>query len=102
MVYLHLLIAVTSLEQLQKISEKLVAKVIDVLFRILADNEHLADVALGLGMHLEAVGISALLFADLAVPSQALKTFGLELVAQVLGRADLCLGHFGLVSPSGI
>lgn len=101
MIYLHLLVAVTSLEQLQEIPEELVAKVVDVLFRVFAYNEHLAHVALGLRVHLEAVGISALLFADLAVPSQALETFGLELVAQVLGRADLRLGHFGLVSLGG-
>jgi hypothetical protein len=49
-------------------------------------------------VHLEAVGIAALLFADLAVPPQALEAFGLELVAQVFGRADLCFGHFVLFS----
>lgn len=39
---------------------------------VLTDDEHLTKMALGLGMALEAVFVSALFLADLAVPSKAL------------------------------
>lgn len=93
-IYLYLLVAVAGLEELQKVLKKLVAELVDKLLGVLAHDEHLTHVALRLRVHLEAVGIAALLLADLAVPSQPLQALGLELVAQVLGRADLCFRHF--------
>lgn len=71
---LHLFLSVARLQQLQEILLELVAVLVDVLFRILADDEHLAHMAFGLGMHLESIGIAALFFADLAVPSKTLET----------------------------
>lgn len=69
LVDLHLFLSMARLQQLQKVLYELVTVLVDVFLRILADDEHLAHVAFGLGMHLESVGIAALLFADLAVPS---------------------------------
>ena len=83
------------LEKVDKVLEELVAVLVDELLRVLADDEHLAHVALGLGVQLVAIGVAHLPLADLAVPSQPLETFALELIAQVLGRPDLGLGHGG-------
>jgi hypothetical protein len=46
-------------------------------------------VGLALGMHLEAILVSHLTLADLAVPSQPLKSLGLELVVEILRRSYL-------------
>ena len=40
---------------------------------MLANDDHLSQMGLGGDMHLEAVLIAALLFADLAIPPQALQ-----------------------------
>jgi hypothetical protein len=40
---------------------------------ILANDDHLPQMGLGGDMHLEAVLVATLLFADLAVPPQALQ-----------------------------
>lgn len=69
MVHMDLLLAVGSAQQLQEIALELVAVVGDVLAGVFADEQHLADVGFGLGVHLEAVFVAALLFADLAVPA---------------------------------
>lgn len=61
---------------------------------IFADEEHLPDVRFGLGVHLEAILVAALLFACLAVPSEALEPFGLELVVEVFGTANFCFRHY--------
>lgn len=55
---------------------------------VLADDEHLAQMRLGLSMALKAVLISALFLTNLAVPSQALKSLRLHLVRQVLRCSD--------------
>lgn len=55
---------------------------------ILSHNEHLSQVSFGLRMTLEAVLISALFFADLAVPSKALEALRFHLISQVLWRSD--------------
>ena len=44
-------------------------------------------------MALEAVLVTALLLADLAVPPQPLKSLGLHLVGDVLRRADCKSGQ---------
>lgn len=59
--------------------------------RVLADDEHLSEMRLGLCVTFESILVSALLLADLAVPPQPLKTFGLHLVGQILWRSDCCL-----------
>ena len=41
----------------------------DMRARVFSDREHLTQVRLGLGMAFETVLVSALLLADLAVPS---------------------------------
>lgn len=99
---MDLFLAVSSFKQLYEVLEKLVAELIDELFGVLADDEHLPDMALRLCMHFESIGITALLFADLAIPSESLKTFGLEFVVQVLGRTDLGLWHVGRASMVAI
>ena len=43
--------------------------------RVFTDDEHLTDVGFGLDMAFESVFITTLFFADLTVPSKALKTF---------------------------
>lgn len=59
-------------EELDEIVLELARKVGNVPAGVLADDEHLAEVALGLGVAFEAVFVSALLLADLTVPSKAL------------------------------
>ena len=46
------------LEQLDEVLEEVVAELVDEFLRVLADDEHLPDVALRLRVHLEAVRIS--------------------------------------------
>jgi hypothetical protein len=46
-------------------------------------------------MLLEAVLVAALLFADLAVPAQALQAFGFHFVGDIFGAADFGFGHGG-------
>lgn len=95
MVHVDLLLAVGGPQQLQEVALELVAEVVDVLAGVLADEQHLADVGLGLGVHLEAVFVAALFFAYLAVPAEALEAFGFELVVEVFGAADFCARHVG-------
>lgn len=77
---LDLLLAMRCAQELEEVSLELVAVIVDVLLGVGTNEEHLADVRLGLGVHLEAVLVSGLLLANLAVPSQPLESFGLELV----------------------
>ena len=55
---------------------------------MLSNDEHLTEVRLGLGVAFEAILVSALLFADLTVPSQTLEALGLHLVCDVLRSTD--------------
>jgi hypothetical protein len=73
MIDVNLLFSMAGAKKHQKIAEELLAEVVDVLCGILAYDEHLSDMALGLCVHLEAICISALLLADLAVPAEALE-----------------------------
>jgi hypothetical protein len=75
------LLAVARLQQVDKILHEFVAVLVDVLLRIFTHDEHLSDVTLGLGVQLVSIGVAHLSLADLAVPSQPLETFALELVA---------------------
>lgn len=94
-VHVDLLLAVGGAQQLEEIALEAAAVVGDVLAGVFPDEQHLADVGFGLGVHLEAVFVAALLFADLAVPAQALEAFGFEFVVEVFGAADFCFGHLG-------
>jgi len=95
MIQLNLLLAVRRSQQLEEISLKLAAVVADKLLGILAHDEHLSDVGLALGMHLEAILVSHLTLADLAVPSQPLKSLGLELVVEILRGTYFSFWHLG-------
>lgn len=55
---------------------------------VLPDNEHLPKMSFRLGVTLESVGVPALFLADLAVPPQPLKSFGLHLIGEVLGCSN--------------
>jgi hypothetical protein len=50
---------------------------------------------LGHGVLLETVLVAALLFADLAVPAQALQAFGFHFVRDIFCAADFGFGHGG-------
>ena len=75
-------------QQPHKLALELGGEVRDVLPRVLADNKHLPEVGLGLGMALEAVLVSTLLLADLTVPSETLKSLGLHFVGDIFGCSD--------------
>lgn len=55
------LLAVSRLEELDKVFEKVVAVLVDNFLRVLAYDQHLTNVALRLRVHLEAIGISKVL-----------------------------------------
>lgn len=86
--------AVPPREQLDKVVLELGAEVGDVLAGVLADDKHLAQVRLRLGVALETVLVTALFLADLAVPPQPLKSLGLHLVGDVLRSTDCRLSEF--------
>lgn len=75
-------------EQLDEVVLELRREVSNVLASLLANDEHLSKVRLGLGVALEAVLVPALFLADLAVPAQPLEALGLHLVGKVLRRTD--------------
>ena len=58
------------------------------LFGVLCDQKQLALVILGLGVALEAVLVSALFRATLAVPPELLQALGLDSVANSLRRHE--------------
>ena len=89
------LLAVGGAQELQEVALELVGEVVDVLARVFADEQHLADMGFGLRVAFEAVFVAGLFFADLAVPAQALKAFGFELVVEVFGGAYFGFGHDG-------
>lgn len=75
-------------EELDKVVLELAREIGNVSPGVLADDQHLTEMGLGLGMAFETVLVSALFLADLAVPSKALQAFRLHLVCQVLWRSD--------------
>ncbi len=92
-VHMDLFLAVSGAQQLQKIALELITVVSDVLAGVFADEQHLADVRFGLGVHFEAVFVATLLFAYLAVPAQALEAFGFEFIVEIFGATYFCFGH---------
>ena len=91
---LHTFRAESAGEELDEIVLELHGEVGDVLARALADDEHLAEMGLGLSVTLESIFISALLLADLAVPTETLKALRLHLVSEVLrGTNCTCMGQ---------
>ncbi len=89
-------------QQLQEITLELAAVVRNVFAGVLADEQHLADVGFGLSVHFETIFVAALLFADLAVPAQALEAFGFEFIVEIFGAADFCFGHFDGGGENGL
>ena len=75
-------------EELDEVVLELGREIGDVLPGTLADNKHLPEVGLGLRVTLEAILVSALFLADLAVPPQTLEALGLHLVGQILWCSD--------------
>lgn len=119
MVDVDLLLAVRCLEQLDEVAQELVRILLDVLFGVLADYDHLTNVRLGLRVALEAVLVTTLLpclavslcfihiasfrppqeqvylLAYLTVPPEPLETLGLQLVADLFRTSDFCARHDG-------
>ena len=81
---INLLLSISYLEELDKVSLELSAIVLNELFRVLADNYYIANVALRIAVYLEGIGISVGLIAGLAILPQPSKAFGLELVCDML------------------
>lgn len=75
-------------QKLYELMLELAREIRNVFPRVLSHDKHLPEVSLGLGVALEAILVSALFLADLAVPSEALETFRLHLVGQVFWRSD--------------
>ena len=75
-------------KQLDEIVLELSGEICDMSAGILADNEHLPEMSFGLDVTFESVVVSALLLADLTVPSQSLKSLGLHLVGEIFGGSD--------------
>lgn len=80
-------------EQIDEIPLEIVAKVVDKLLGVLADNLQVADVALTLHMALESVGIATLLLAGLAPPAQPLQPLGLHLVGDPFRASGFRFAH---------
>lgn len=87
-VRLHTLRAEPTRQELDEVMLELGREIGDVLPCALTDDEHLAEVGLGLGMTFKSVLIPALFLTDLAIPAQALKTLRLHLVGEVLRRTN--------------
>ena len=60
----------------------------DVSASVFSNDEHLSEMRFGLDVTLESVVVPALFLADLTIPSQPLKSLGLHLVGEVLGRSN--------------
>lgn len=86
---------------LQEIVLELFRIVVLGVFEIGADDQHLPHVGLGLHMAFEAVLVSTLLLAFLAVPSKATQALGLHLVGDIFRGADFSARHGG-VAWSGV
>uniref|UniRef100_A0A2P2PIS4 Uncharacterized protein MANES_07G115700 n=1 Tax=Rhizophora mucronata TaxID=61149 RepID=A0A2P2PIS4_RHIMU len=73
---------------------ELLGVAVDDAVRVLAEDLHLALVALAHAVALEPVLVSALLLAHLAVPSQLLQTFRFDSVRYCLRCQELVFPHF--------
>lgn len=95
MVGIDLLLAVACSQQLHKVSLKLAREVVDELPAVFTDHHHIANMRFRRDMAFEAVVVAALFFADLAVPSQSLEAFGLELIGNRFCCPRFCARHGG-------
>jgi hypothetical protein len=71
-----------------KFTLKLRREVGDVLPCMLSDDDHLSQMGLGGDVHFETVLVTTLLFADLAVPPQALQALRFHFVRHPFGRSN--------------
>lgn len=71
LINVDLLLAMGSLQQIDKVVQKLSAELLDMFLGVLADEQHLSYMAFTLYMTLETVLIAHLALASLAVPSQS-------------------------------
>lgn len=93
---LHGLGAMASAKQFYEIVLELLGVLVEGLARVFAEDEHLTQVRLAIYVAFETVLVTALLFAGLAVPAEALEAFRFELVADVLKGADLGFRHIDI------
>ena len=87
-------------QQGDEIALEVVAELVDELARIFPNDLHLADVRLGLDVAFEAVGVAALLLADLAPPAQTLQALGFHLVGDPFCAACFGFAHFEECAPA--
>lgn len=85
--------AVAPLHVLQEAGLELLRVALDDAVGVLAEDEHLALVALAHAVALEAVLVAALLLAHLAVPPELLQPLRLDSVRDCLGRQKVVLPH---------
>ena len=76
---------------------ELSGEICDMSAGVLSNDEHLSEMGFGLDVTLEPVVVSTLLLADLAVPSQSLKSLGLHLVSEVFGCSN-CWSQWEVVT----
>lgn len=80
-------------QQIDKIPLKIVAEVVDVFLRVLADDLQIPNVTLALHVTLESVGIAALFLAGLAPPAQPLQALRLHLVCDPFCTSGFRFAH---------
>jgi len=90
MVCMDSFLAMRCAQQLQEVAHELAREVGDVAGGTLADDEHLADMRLGLNVTFETVLVATLFLTYLTVPSQALQAFRFLLVGDSFGGS--CFG----------
>lgn len=76
--------AVATLHVVKEGGLELLGVAVDDAVRVLAEDLHLALVALAHAVALEAVLVAALFLAHLAVPAELLETFGLDSISDCL------------------
>ncbi|GFZ14979.1 DNA/RNA-binding protein Kin17, conserved region [Actinidia rufa] len=89
----HAAEAVTALHVVEEGGLKLLRVALDNAVRVLAEDLHLALVALAHAVALEPVLVPALLLAHLAVPPQLLQAFGFDSVRYRLRSQKFVLPH---------
>lgn len=85
--------AVAPLHVFEETALELVGVAVDEAVGIVAEDAHLALVALAHAVALEAVLVAALLLAHLAVPPELLEAFGFDSVRDCLRRQEVVLPH---------
>lgn len=84
---------VAPLHQIKKTPLELLGVTVDDAIGVLAEDLHLALVALAHAVALESVLVSALLLAHLAVPSELLESLGLDSIGDCLRCKEIVLSH---------